>query len=192
MEPPLLTASSAASCRRPRAVRSGLALGVIAAVLAGCGGQTVDREGFTTAERNDAQLALNGLQGSNIPTQILKFTVVAGSIPTCRIHLASRSPSTFDVYLFWTPRDRGYTYTWLTMALGEKASGDRFHLGTAPVSGTAAASSVNPAARLLSPSPTDRKHDLQALMAHAGNVFAKPAGRCQLLMNGYLKLLPAA
>lgn len=165
-------------------------MAAVAATLAACGGRAVDSQGFTAAERNDAQLALDGLRASNIPTQLLKLTTVAGSIPTCRVHLASTSPSTFDVYLFWTPYDRGYTYAWLTMTLGESAAKDRFHLGTAPVSKSAAAGSAAPAARLVGKSASERRQDHQALLAHAGNVFAKPAGRCQLLMNGYLRLLP--
>ncbi len=175
--------------RSPRAAltaRSVLALALATAVLAGCGGVRVDSGGFTTADRSAAQMALDVLRPSNIPLQLVNLTLVAGSIPVCRLHLQSRSPSTFRVYLFWTPYNRLHTYTWLTMTLGPEASRDRFHLGTAPGMANAAGAAV-----VTSPTAEQRRLDREVLIAHAGNVFAKPAARCQLLMNGYLRLLPA-
>ncbi len=35
-----------------------------------------------------------------------------------------------------------------------------------------------------------RLKNARVLLAHAGDVFTKPTARCQVLMNGYLKLLP--
>jgi hypothetical protein len=40
--------------------------------------------------------------------------------------------------------------------------------------------------------PAQDKKNQEVLMAHAGNVFEKPTSKCQVLMNGYLRLLPNA
>jgi hypothetical protein len=162
----------------------------MAVLLVGCGSQAVDSEGFTTQERNDAQTALDGLQKSNLPIQLVNLTLVAGAVPTCRVHLASRNPNKFDVYLFWIPYNRGHTYTWVTMKLAKDPTKDRFDLETAPGSISASGKTAAPAVAV-GPSPIQRKRDQAVLRAHAGAAFSKPAARCQLLMNGYLRLLPA-
>jgi hypothetical protein len=130
-------------------------------------------------------MVLNTLRPSNIPLQLVNLTLVAGAIPVCRVHLQSRSPRTYQVYVFWKPYDRAHTYIWLTMTLSKNASKDRFHLGTAPGTGSAGSTAAAPPS-----SAKQRELDREVLLAHAGNVFAKPGARCQLLMNGYLKLLP--
>jgi hypothetical protein len=38
--------------------------------------------------------------------------------------------------------------------------------------------------------PEQAKKTRQVLAAHAGNVFSKPRARCQVLKNGYLRLVP--
>ena len=86
------------------------------AVLAGCGGK--DSGGLTVEDRNAAQLAMNALQTSNIPTVILNLTSTAGLVPaTCRVRLESRDPHTFKVYLFWIPYVGPSAYSWLDMTI---------------------------------------------------------------------------
>jgi hypothetical protein len=151
-----------------------------AAVLAGCGGSSRDAGGLTAGERKDAQLAMNALQQSNIPVQLVGLSTVAGLAPAaCRVHLVSRHPSTFRVYVFWVPFDRRRPYSWLDLTITPDRALDAFHLGTArPVD--AAASSRAARARI----------DRGVLLAHSASTFTKPGADCQVLMNGYLKLLP--
>lgn len=169
---------------------------------AACGGEAVDSGGLSSGDRSAAQAAMNALHGSNIPLQLVAISQNVQEAPAaCRVHVASEQPRTFHVYLFWTPWLAGEDYTWLTMTLTEKRSDDRFHLGSAhPVLPggqlSANARSVVPWSvdtTLLSrygPAQARKTHRL--LVANAGDTLSKPTARCQVLMNGDLKLLPAA
>jgi hypothetical protein len=170
-----------------------------AAVLAGCG-DTTDSGGLKISDRNAAQIAMNSLQTSNIPTTILNMTSTAGQIPAaCHIHMISRNPSRFKVYIFWIPYVGPSSYSWLDMTITKDANQDTFHLATAP--------SVLPGGLglggLAPPVPGYNEYDLplsklsgqaainkKVLMQHAGNVFSKPDAPCQVLKNGFLRLLP--
>jgi hypothetical protein len=123
---------------------------------------------------------MNMLQNSNISIQLVGLTTVAGLPPAaCRVHLVSRNPSVFKVFVFWVPYIRTRPYSWLDMTLTNDPGRDRFHLGTTrPV--------ADPAAGRRARARADRR----ALTAHAGQSFAKPGADCQVLMNGYLRLVP--
>jgi hypothetical protein len=157
-----------------------LAASAAAVTLTGCGGAARDSGGLTAAERDDAQRAMNALQDSNIPIQLVGMTTVAGLAPeACRVHLVSRRPNTFRVYVFWVPYAPTRPYTWLDMRITKDPGNDTFHLGTAqPVIGEKAGRGERARA------------DTRVLTAHAGTSFADPGADCQVLMNGYLRLVP--
>jgi len=150
--------------------------------LAACGSAAVDSGGLTAADRNAAQTAMNALQGSNIPIQLVGLTTVAGLAPAaCRIHLVASKPSMFKVYVFWIPYVRSRPYTWLDMTITKDAARDTFHLGTAePVNHGAAQRDGSQRTAV----------DNHAIVVHGGDSFSKPGANCQVLMNGFLRVLP--
>ena len=188
------------SSRTPRALLAALLVVAGVVTLAGCGGG-VDSGGFTAADRNAAQAAMDALQGSNIPLQLINLTATAREAPAvCRVHLESRKPSTFNVYIFWIPYLGVQSYSWLNMTITGDPSRDTFHLGTAPVvlpggvlsldGKTVASGSADFDTPLALYGPRQARKNHQAVVAHGGDVFAKPGAKCQVLANGYLRLLP--
>jgi hypothetical protein len=190
--------------KRRRRTGNGLRLAVVAiasaAALAGCGGG-VDSGGLTAGDRSAAQAAMDALQTSNIPAQLVDLTATAGLAPAaCQVHLESKDPSTFKVYVFWIPYIGPQSYSWLDMTITKDASLDKFHLGTAAsvlpggdqLPGGAAVAPAMPDydTPLSQYGPQQAKVNERVLMAHAGNVFTKPEAKCQVLMNGYLRLMP--
>jgi hypothetical protein len=151
-------------------VRRALVTSVCVA-LAGCGGGGTDADGFSAGDRKAAQARLDQLRQTSIPTALVQITGVARKVPeVCRVHLADPGSETFKLFLFWAPddpRDKSATYTWFEATLREASELDKFHIGyedqTVPKA--------------------------QVLKAHSGPVFAKPSKRCQVLMNGHLRLL---
>lgn len=184
-----------------RGVRLALVAMGSAAMLAGCGGGA-DSGGLTAGDRKAAQASMDALQTSSVPTTILNLTSTAGQIPAaCRVHLISTKPRTFKVYLFWIPYVGPQSYSWLDLTITKNASQDRFHMATAPSvlpGGAGLGGGIAPVAGnieydrpLTFTLGSDYKRITQAeLKKHAGNVFSKPGARCQVLMNGYLRLLP--
>jgi len=163
------------SRRVPAVALAGLA-GAIG--LTSCGGNAADSGGLTAGERRDAQLAMNALQRSNIPLQLVGLTTVAGLAPAaCRVHLVSRRPNVFKVYVFWVPFERTRPYSWLEMTITKDPTRDAFHLGTARPGAKGAGLRAR------------TRIDNRVIQDHAGGAFATPGARCQVLRNGYLKLL---
>jgi len=185
-----------------RPLRSAAIGVVIAAALAGCGSGATDSGVFTRANRQDAQAAMNALQNSNIPFTLITVTRASLSAPaTCEVHLESRNPTTFKVYLFWFPYIGPASYAWLSMTIDKDSSRDKFHLGT--TLSALPGGSLSPNGRAVLPwtkdfdvplaqyGPEQAEKGKQVLMAHAGNVFSKPTAKCQVLTNGYLRLAPS-
>lgn len=182
--------------------RCALALTALAVVcaLAGCGGSAVDSGGLTAGDRKSAQAALDALHGSNVALQVVTTTKIVESTPaTCRVHLLSKSPATFRVYVFWIPWLGSEAYTWLDLKVTKDPAKDTFLMGTAkPVLPggllTANGHSIDPFSQdttiLSRYGPQQAKKNHEVLMAHAGNVFRKPGARCQALSNGDLRLVP--
>jgi hypothetical protein len=184
------------------------AAGVLA--LAGCGSHAgdsdrlgqgpVDSGGLTAGERHSAQIALNGLQNSNISFQLVTITKWVQRVPvTCRVRLSSRNPTTFEVYVFWIPWLAAEPYAWLNMTLASDPQKSTFHLGT--VEPVLSGGRLERNGRTISPGSIDttllsRYGEQQARkgqeiqIAHAGDVFSKPGATCQVLQNGSLRLLP--
>jgi hypothetical protein len=176
------------------------AVGVLA--LAGCGSSAVDSGGFTAHDRTAAQSALDELQSSNISLQLVAITKWVQEVPAaCRIHLVSRNPNTYHVYVFWIPYLAAEPYVWLNMKVTNDPSTSTFHLGTSdPVLLPGGRLSAN--GRSVNPRSVDTtvlarygaqqaRKSHETLIAHGGDVFAKPGATCQLLTNGSLRLLPS-
>jgi hypothetical protein len=192
---------------RPTARRARLLLVAAAAagvlVLAGCGGgSSVDSGGFTAAERQAAQAALDGLQDSNISLQLLAMTQWTQNLPAaCRIRQVSKEPVAYEAYVFWIPWLAEAPYVWLNMKLTGDPKTSTFDLGTAePI---LPGGRLNQDGRTIRPGSADttllerygaqQERKSQALLReHAGTTLQKPGADCQVLKNGALRLLPAA
>jgi hypothetical protein len=172
-----------------------------ALALAGCGSSAVDSDGFTAHDRTAAQSALDELQNSNIPLQLVTITKWVQKVPSaCRIHPVSQNSDAYDVYVFWTPYLAAEPYVWLNMKVTGDPRTSTFHLGTSdPV--LLPGGRLNPNGRSINQRSVDttvlsrygaqqdaKNH--KTLVSHGGDVFAKPSATCQLLTNGSLKLLP--
>jgi hypothetical protein len=179
-----------------------VALGVLALALAGCGSDTVDSGGLTAHDRAAAQSAMDELQSSNISLQLVSITSWVQNIPAaCRIHLVSRNPNTYELYVFWIPYLAAEPYVWINMKVTKDPRASTFHLGTSdPVllpGGRLSSDgrSVNPLSvdtTVLSRYGAEQaKKSHATLLAHGGDVFAKPSATCQVLRNGSLRLVPS-
>jgi hypothetical protein len=196
----LAVPSRAVGALAGRRVLGGLSLSIVVLAMAGCGGGT-DGGGLSAADRNAAQTAMNTLQGSNIPTQLVDLTATAGLVPAaCQLHLVSRSPYTFDVYVFWIPFVGPQSYSWLSMRIGADPTNDRFHLGTAPAvlsgggvqlgNGVTVPPTFADYDPLSAFGPRQNAINRRVMRAHSGDAFARPEGRCQVLKNGDLRFEP--
>jgi len=176
-----------------------VAAGVLA--LSGCANDGVDSGGLTAGERDAAQSAVDGLQNSNISLQLVNISRWVQSAPAaCRVRLMSRNPSTYKVYVFWIPWLAAAPYVWLNMNVTDNPRTSTFRLGTAqPVlpggrlkrDGRSVNRATVDTTLLSRYGPEQAKKSRQILLAHGGDVFAKPSARCQLLQNGSLRLLPS-
>jgi hypothetical protein len=147
-----------------------------AVILSACGGNGgVDRGGFTASDRAAAQSALDSLEATSVPTTLVQTTGIAAAAPdVCQIRIQSRKPTTFELFLFWTPAkisdpvrgagDPGYT--WFEATLSAHVVEDTFHIGHVEA----------------------KLPRTKILRAHADSVFSKPSKPCELLTNGYLRL----
>jgi hypothetical protein len=175
-----------------------IAAGVLA--LAGCGSDAVDSGGLTARERTAAQSAMDTLQNSNISLQLVTITKWVQSAPAaCRIRLVSRSPRTYKVYVFWIPWLAAEPYVWLNMKVTNDPRTSTFRLGT--VEPILPGGRLRSNGRSVKPGSVDTtvlsrygaqqaRKSRELLVAHGGDVFAKPGAKCQLLNNGSLRLLP--
>jgi hypothetical protein len=176
-----------------------IALGALA--LAGCGSSGVDSGGLNAHDRTAAQRAMGELQSSNIPLQLVTITKWVQEVPAaCRIHLVSRKPEAYEVYLFWIPYLAAEPYVWINMKVTGDERTSTFRLGTSdPVllpggrlnsnGRSVNQRSVDTTVLARYGAQQDRKNH-KTLVAHGGDVFAKPGAMCQLLTNGSLRLLP--
>jgi hypothetical protein len=169
--------------------------------LAGCGGGGgVDSGGLTSGDRAAAQSAMDTLRNSNISFQLVTITQWVQNVPAaCRVRLVSGSPNTYEVYLFWIPWLAAEPYVWLNMKVTGDPRTSTFHLGT--VQPILPGGKLRRDGRTIKPGTVDTtilarygaqqaKKSRQLLVAHGGDVFAKPGASCQLLKNGSLRLLP--
>jgi hypothetical protein len=172
-----------------------------ALTLAGCASGGADPGGLTAHDRTAAQNALDELQDSNISLQLVAITRWVQNVPAaCRIRLVSRNPDTYKVYVFWIPYLAAEPYVWLNMKVTKDPKTSTFHLGTSePV--LLPGGRLSPNGRSVNPrsvdttllslyGPKQARKNHRTLVAHGGDVFAKPGAGCQLLTNGSLRLLP--
>jgi hypothetical protein len=189
---------------RARRLLIAAAVSALAALaLAGCGSSdSVDSGGLTSHDRTAAQSALGELQNSNIPLQLLAITRWVQKVPAaCRVHLVSRNPETYNVYVFWIPYLAAEPYVWINMKVTDDPKTSTFHFGTSePVllpGGRLSTDgrSVNPLSvdtTVLSRyGPQQARKSQKTLRVHGGDVFAKPSATCRVLTNGSLELVPS-
>ena len=186
--------------RLVRSATAGLAAAALTTLVAGCGGGGIDSGGLTAGGRKAAQTALTSLDGTNVSLQLLGITNSVQAPPAaCHLHVVSKQTGAFRVYVFWIPWLGSEPYTWLDMQVGKDKSKDTFDLGTekAVLPGgvlTSNGRSVNPYSQdttLLSRyGPAQARKSREVMRAHAGDAFTKPGANCQLLTNGYLRLVP--
>jgi hypothetical protein len=145
----------------------GVLLAVLAgALLAACGGGSVDAGGFSAGDRSAAQNALDQLEGTAIPTTLVSLSATAGAIPqVCQVH--RRGNGEFGLFLFWQPVSTQQAFTWLTAMISGDNTKDRFHLGFAPGQSSGA----------------------KLLRTAEGDAFLKPTESCEILKNGFLRLV---
>jgi hypothetical protein len=178
-----------------------VAAGVVA--LSGCGGShRVDSGGLTVHERQVAQSAMDGLRTSNVSLQVINITRWVQNVPAaCRIHLVSKSPATFKVYVFWIPWLAAEPYVWLDMKVTNDPRTSTFHLGTAqPIlpggrlkqNGRSINRGSVDTSLLSRYGAQGAKKSREILKAHAGDAFSEPGANCQVLQNGSLRLLPSS
>ncbi len=160
----------------------------------------VDSGGLTARERTDAQSAMDSLQDSNISLQLMTITTRwAQSVPAaCRVHLVSRDPNTYEAYVFWVPWLAAEPYVWLNMKVTDDPATSTFTLGTTqPVLPGGRLKANGRSVNRLSVDTTllsrygaeQAKKGHEILVAHGGDVFAKPGASCEVLKNGSIKLL---
>ena len=156
-----------------------LALCGVALVLSGCGGggagsatnnaaANVDRGGFTTHDRQVAQVALNTLKPTSVPGTIVQLTATIGLPSVCRVHFTSSKggPANLDVILAWRPIPRsGDAFTWFKLTIGS--------------------SGVIPSSMDLGIAP-----NAQLLRTHYGVAYTRPFEPCRANAFGWLTAVP--
>ena len=153
--------------------------------------------GLSAQQRRDAQAAVDGLQDSNISLQLVTIsTRWVQSVPaTCRIRPVSANA--YKVYLFWVPWLAAEPYVWLDMRVTNDPKTSTFHLGaTQPVLPGGRLTKNGRNVNRLSVDTTllsrygeeQAKKGRQIMLAHGGDVFAKPGASCEVLKNGAIRL----
>ncbi len=151
-------------------ISSAIVATVCLLALTGCGSGGVDAGGFSSSNRNAAQNALDTLQSTSVSTIILQLSATNEIPAICRVHLESRKPLTFKLFLAWIPRgqfrqsETGNVYSWLQILLNrDGVTGNNWHVVSSP-----------------------RKATLEAAY---GDALSKPFDRCEILAGGGVKVL---
>jgi len=153
-------------------IRAAAAACAVALLLAGCGGSSgsskVDLGGFTTKDRALAQVALNTLKPTSIPSTIVQLTATIGLPAVCRVHFVGTNSGgkNLDVLVAWTPiRRSGDAFTWLTLTIGSSgAIPASLQLGVAP--------------------------NAKVLRTHYGVAYTRPFEPCRINEYGWLTAVP--
>jgi hypothetical protein len=143
---------------------------IVSLLLTACGSRGVDAGGFTASDRKAAQSGLDTLQSTSVSTMIVQLSATNQIPAVCLVHLESRDPQTFRVFIAWEPRgnfkqaDTGNNYSWLTILLSSSGlKGNNWHLDNSPTKG--------------------------ALVAAYGDATTKPVDRCEILAAGGVRVL---
>jgi peroxiredoxin len=137
--------------------------------LAGCGStDSGDAGGFTSADRNAAQSAVDGLKTTSATTMILQLSGTHGIPAICQMRRESTSDEAFKLFIAWIPQGlraqqyTGDTYSWLQVL---------FRNGV--VSNWRLASSAK----------------RSSVAAAYGNALSQPFDRCQIMADGSVHVL---
>ena len=145
-----------------------------AVALAGCGSGATDQGGFTSGDRKAARNVLALLGQTAVYDAALKISLTDAAVPTtCVVHIETRKPLTFRVFLSWIPSAEAIgggsvrAYAWLdaVMSPGGLSKEHAFHQGN--------------------------ELTLAGLKAHYRDVFSKPVEKCLVLQNQQFGLLPS-
>jgi hypothetical protein len=145
-----------------------------------CGSKPkVDSGGFTAAEREAAQTALDGLQQTPIPRAVVAISYQAGQAPTtCIVLPKAGAEGIFKLFVAWKPNRPDFmavAQNVLEATIGESPSkSDQFHITSFGGGG------LDP-----KPEPANVAADLVRA------VLAKPSETCEVLENGHLRLAVA-
>jgi hypothetical protein len=145
-----------------------------------CGSKPkVDSGGFTAAERQAAQTALDLLQRTSIPRTVVATSFQSGQAPTtCVILPKAGAKGIFKLFVAWKPNRPDFmsvAQSALEATIGESSStNDQFHITQFGGGG------LHP-----KPEPVNIAADFQRA------VLAKPAETCEVLENGHLRLAVA-
>jgi hypothetical protein len=141
---------------------------VLAAATAACGSSSepVDKGGFSSKDRAQAQTALNTIKGTSVPGTIVQLTATIGLPIVCRVHFANNDRKTLQLIMSWKPIPRsGNAFTWFSASL--RSTGivpNSMHLGTADT--------------------------LKAIESKYGPAYTRPFEPCQINAFGYLTAVP--
>lgn len=142
--------------------------------MAGCGSkQSLDPEGFTTAQRQAAQTALDRLSETSLARTVVAISYRSGQAPnTCTVIPVAGRDGAFRLVLAWQglkPAYRSVPQSLLEATIGGASSRSvRFHVSSF---GTT----------------TPESASVKASLARAA--LAKPAAQCEVLQGGELQLV---
>jgi len=169
-----------AGVRPVRLIAAWSAVLAIAGLLAGCGGgASVDKGGFSSSDRVTAQAALDALQKTSISGALLRLAHAADFPPTaCFVHLTAQEPARFELFLYWQPytsynryENARSDYIFFDSSIGADLKSDVFHVA-------------------FNQWQTPLIDALDQNLPKA--VSTKPFEKCELLENGYVRLLPSS
>jgi hypothetical protein len=149
-----------------------VAMGLIGAgFLAGCGGQgsrQFDRGGFSAAERQAAQTALDALSQTAVATTAVQDVGVIGYPTRCVVHLERRKPLTFKLLLTWkaAPSSNRNWYSWVRAVIGPEGLKRDYSFRAG------------------------NDFTVRELQSHVGNAFSKPYEPCEITNIGTFSLIP--
>ena len=143
-----------------------------------CGGSSssVDKGGFTTAERASAQSALDHLQQTPIPRAIVAISFQTGSAPsTCVVLPNANSRSAFKLVVAWKPSRPDFMsvpQSVLEASMNVASSkNDAFHISSFGGGGH-------------KPKPEPANIEADVVRANVASI----AERCEVLESGHLRL----
>jgi hypothetical protein len=153
------------------ATASSAAVVVCVMILTGCGGKQAgsgtDEGGFAASERTAAQTALDSLNQTAVATTAMQNTGDIGYPTICTVHLVTKKPLAFRVFLAWKATTRRW-YSWLQASIGPSGLAGHYSFRAG------------------------NEASATALNAHVGNALNKPFEYCEITNAGTFSLIPFA
>ena len=162
--------------RRRRKVGDAVLLAACGLALSACGSKSsVDKGGFTAAQRQSAQTALDLAARTAITRNVLNLSFQTGQAPNgCSVLPQSGSDETFHLFMSWDPTRPAYRsmpHSVLEATISVKsAASDTFHVTSFGGQGG-------------KPEPPEIKASIARV------ALTRPAEQCQVLQDGRLQLV---